>query len=188
MIVLLLLCVVSGVLIGYISSERPGHVSMDSVLNRQVTCGQFCLRIAASLYGISCDESHVLLICPPSEYGTRLGRLQNTASMIGMKADVTKLTWEKLFDMQHLVILHVNNNHYVLANPKEKSGDTVRVYDPDLGPRWHNKKSLEAIWQGTSLVLVKDPNFRSGALILTPSFMIDEGNVTNEDEALYFLP
>jgi hypothetical protein len=125
---------------------------------------------------------------PPNKNGTKLVKLQNAASKIGMKANIDQLTWEKLFDMRDIVILHVNNNHYVLANPNEKRGNAIRVYDPKLGARWFTRKNLESIWQGTSLILVKDTNYRSNSFISAPFFMIDKGDVKAKNKALYIFP
>jgi ABC-type bacteriocin/lantibiotic exporter with double-glycine peptidase domain len=137
------------------------------------------------LYGIPCDESYALFLCPPDTDGTRLGDLSKAAIKLGMKTNVTKLTWKQLLNMQEFSILHVNDNHYVLANPNEQHNGMIRIYDPDLGARWYDQISLESIWRGTSLILTKDSDFRSSSFISTPVFWIDRGDLTTENEALY---
>jgi hypothetical protein len=102
-----------------------------------------------------------------------------------MKARIANLTWEKLLTTTEFAILHVNDNHYVLANPNERQGDAIRIYDHDLGARWYDQQSLEAIWQGTSLVLARDPKFKFPSLISTPTYWIDKGDFTEDNEVEY---
>lgn len=186
--VLLLFCINLGIFLGYLFSTKTERVVPNLPLDRRTACGPFCLRIASNLYGIPCDESYVLFLCPPDASGTRLGDLSKAAIKLGMKANVTKLTWKQLLNMQEFSILHVNDNHYVLANPNEQNNEMIRIYDPDLGARWYDQLSLESIWRGTSLILTKDSDFRSSSFISTPVFWIDRGDLTTENEALYHFP
>jgi hypothetical protein len=186
--VLLLLSINLGIFLGYFFSTKTERVITNLSADRQTACGPFCLRIAANLYGIPCDESYALSLCPPDANGTRLGDLSKSATKLGMKAKITKLTWKQLSDMQEYSILHVNDNHYVLANPNEKNNGMIRIYDPDIGARWYDQMSLESIWRGTSLILTKDPDFRSSSFVSTPIFWIDRGDLTIEDDAVYLFP
>jgi hypothetical protein len=183
--ILLIVCANVGAFLGYFFTVKPGRVDVDSPFDRRVACGAFCLRIAANLYGIPSDEAHALSRCPPEADGTRLTSLEKAAPKFGMKASVAHLTWEKLLTMTEFAILHVNDNHYVLANPNERNGDAIRIYDHDLGARWYDQQSLEAIWQGTSLILARDPNFKFPSLISTPTYWIDKGDFTEDNEVEY---
>jgi hypothetical protein len=186
--VLLLLCINLGIFLGYFFSTKKERIVSNLPLDRRVACGPFCLRIAANLYGISCDESYALFLCPPDTDGIRIGDLSKAAIKLGMKANITKLTWKQLLNMQEFSILHVNDNHYVLANPNEQNNEMIRIYDPDLGARWYDQMSLESIWRGTSLTLMKDSDFRSSSFISTPAFWIDRGDLTTENDVVYLFP
>ena len=142
--------------------------------------------MAANLYGIPCDEAHALTLCPPGADGTRLRDLQKAAPEFGLKASTAKLSWQKLLALEAFAILHVNGNHYVLADPNKRNGDAIRIYDHDIGARWYDQQALEAIWKGTSLVLEKYPNFEFPSLISAPTYWIDKGDFTAKDDAEYF--
>jgi hypothetical protein len=187
-VALLLLCINLGIFLGYFFSTKKERIVPNLPLDRRTACGPFCLRIAANLYGIPCNESYALFLCPPDADGTRIGDLSKAATQLGMKANITKLTWKQLLNMQEFSILHVNDNHYVLANPNEQNNGMIRIYDPDLGARWYDQMSLESIWRGTSLTLAKDSDFRSSSFISTPVFWIDRGDLTTENEAVYLFP
>jgi len=186
-VVLLLICVNVGVFFGYLFNGKTGRVATPPPpSDREVACGALCLRLAANLYGIPCEEYQALSHCPPNSDGTRLGDLQKAAIKFGLKANMAKLSWQKLRLLQELVILHVNDNHYVLANLNELNGDRIRIYDYDLGTRWYDQKSLEAIWKGTSLVLAKDLDFQVPLPLLVPTYWIDKGDFTANENAEYF--
>jgi len=150
--ILLLVCVNVGVFIGYFISRKTERVVTNVPPDRQAACGPLCLRIAANLYGLPSDEAHALSLCPPGTDGTQLRDIQRAAPKFGMKATIVNLTWDKLLTMTEFAILHVNDDHYVLANPNEQNnergGNAIRIYDYDLGARWYDQKSLEAIYGG----------------------------------------
>ena len=61
----------------------------------------------------------------------------------------------------------------------------IRIYDYDIGARWYDKESLEAVWRGTSLVLAQDTNFQSPSSVSTATYWVDQGDLDTDDDAEY---
>ena len=64
-VALFLVCVNVEVFLGYFIGGQTSQVAINenSPLSNRTACGPFCLRIAANLYGIPCDETmHCLFV------------------------------------------------------------------------------------------------------------------------------
>ena len=105
---------------------------------------------------------------------------------IRLESEHRPIVVKNLLNLPGFAILHVNDNHYVLADPNKRNDNAFRIYDHDIGARWYNQQSLEAVWKGTSLVLEKDPNFKFPSLISAPTYWIDKGDFTAKEDAEYF--
>ena len=77
-------------------------------------CGIACLKMICQHFGKEVSLSFLSKICGPTNEGTSLLSISETASIIGLKAVCYKLSISELSKTQTPCILHWNQNHFVV--------------------------------------------------------------------------
>ena len=77
-------------------------------------CGIACLKMICQHFGKEVSLSFLSKICGPTNEGTSLLSISETASIIGLKTVCYKLSISELSKTQTPCILHWNQNHFVV--------------------------------------------------------------------------
>lgn len=98
-------------------------------------CGPTCLRIIAKHYGKLISIQEIRKLSETTRSGSNLLKLSDGAEAIGFKTIGARLDFKKLEQAQLSLIVHWNNNHFVVVYRIYKG----RVYlsDPGYGLIFH---------------------------------------------------
>jgi hypothetical protein len=138
-------------------------------------CGVIALHFACLRLGLNVVEEDLEKSLPVDRDGISFGRLEQKARELGLRPRLTRLSWEQLCLLETPVILWVDNNHFLLADPRErhpKGEEMIRIYDPGDLASWFSRAQLEKRWTGECMILagqedppVQGPRVRFSSLI-----------------------
>ncbi len=129
-------------------------------------CGVACLSMACSAMGRHVDLYAIEEHCSPTMQGVSLKGMADAAKAIGLKADPARIPPEYLMQKDiGPVILHWNQNHFVLFRRASRSGRRFLIADPAKGERWYGYEELRRHWLTDST----DSEAKGIALLLSPT-------------------
>lgn len=120
---------------------------------KQNNCGPAALKMIFDRYNISVTIDEIDQNIALTEKGSSMLALKEMAELKGLKAEGWKLTLEDFLTQQFPVLLFVHNNHFIVVD--SVSNNEIFVRDPAIGRLKINKKKLQNIWNGETLILIK---------------------------------
>ena len=124
--------------IGVVALSRPAAAQLAAYSSfgpifqgGKEECGPQCLYVASRILMISADYTRLASTSGLNENGTSLLGLKHGAESIGLKATGAKLEIADWRSIEPLSILHLKEDHFVLAPRAEGGG--LRVFDPGKG-------------------------------------------------------
>lgn len=108
-------------------------------------CGTACLTMVCNHYGLSYSMEEISEMCPATAEGVSLYGMIQTAKKLGFTAISTKASLELLSKARWPVILHWNQNHFVVLY-KIKNGHTYYIADPGKGLVRYTKEEFVKHW------------------------------------------
>ena len=122
-----------------------------------VDCGPACLATVLAHWGKRESLHHLRELAGTTQTGTSLFGLYRAAKSLGLEARALEVDLERLRNLTLPVILHWDNNHYVvLAKLTEHK---ALIQDPAAGQRWLPLEELVKHWTGKLLWLEPGENF-----------------------------
>lgn len=128
-----------------------------------MTCGLAALSMVCGWWGVRYGVERLERLCPPTREGVSMLGLQKTASMLGLDAKGVRMMPEALAGTEGPVILHWDQNHFVVLYGVERGGERYRIADPAKGCMKMGRRELLEHWTA-------DPTGRTPgvALLATP--------------------
>ena len=113
-------------------------------------CGPTAIRIVAKSYGKSIDIQKLRELAETTREGSSLHGLSEAAEAIGFHTIGVKLPLEDITEVPLPIIIHWNNNHFVVVYKvkKKKQKYVIYVSDPAHGLLKWNEKQFIAHWIG----------------------------------------
>lgn len=143
-------------------------------------CGPTCLRIVAKHFGRHYNLETLRELTWKTREGVSLLTISDAAEKIGFRTQGARLSWDKLQTVPLPVILHWNQNHFVVLYKIKKKRNDFEFYisDPAHGLVVYNQKEFLKSWAST----VQDDKPAGIALLLEPmaEFYKDEGEEVNK--------
>lgn len=130
-------------------------------------CGPTCLRIIAKYYGKLISLKDIRDFSETTRSGSNLLKLSEAAESIGFKTIGAKLNFHKLKNAPLPLIVHWDNNHFVVVYRIKKN--KVYISDPSYGLISFSKEDFIGRWIGNGA----DENTKEGITLLmdlTPDF------------------
>ena len=112
-------------------------------------CGAVCLQMLCAFYGKPISLQYIKEGLSISRIGITIRDVKTRATELGLNTIVAKATLQQIVKMQSPVILHWNNNHFVvLYKVKKERGDTYSYYiaDPANGKIKFTEKEIKRYW------------------------------------------
>lgn len=143
-------------------------------------CGPTCLRIVAKHFGRHYNLEMLRELTWKSREGVSLLTISDAAEKIGFRTQGTRIVWELLLEMPLPVVLHWNQDHFVVLYKIKKSRKGLEFYisDPAHGLVIYNKNEFLKCWASTQqegepagIVLLLEP---------TAEFYKEEGETVNK--------
>jgi len=126
-------------------------------------CGPSCLRMIAKFYGKIINLQKLREISGANRNGVSLLGISEAAEKIGFRTTGAKITLSILKKIELPVILHWNQNHFIVLY--EIKRNTFYVADPDKGLMTYDEHEFSNHWLGT-----KNQSVNEGiVLMLTPT-------------------
>lgn len=136
-------------------------------------CGVACLSMACSALGRYVSTQEIERYCTPTVQGVSLKGMTDGATAIGLEAKPVRIPLEYLLQENDCqIILHWNQNHFVLLRRVSRSGRKLLIADPAKGERWFTVEELLRHWgtqedskevKGIGLLLYPTDEFYSRA-------------------------
>jgi ABC transporter, ATP-binding protein len=128
-------------------------------------CGAVCLQMLCAFYGKPISLQYIKEGLSISRIGITIRDVKTRATELGLNTIVAKATLQQIVKMQSPVILHWNNNHFVvLYKVKKERGDTYSYYiaDPANGKIKFTEKEIKRYWleeKEDGIVILTQPTF-----------------------------
>jgi ATP-binding cassette, subfamily B, bacterial len=146
-------------------------------------CGPSCLRIIAKYYGKNISLQKLRDIAGINREGVSLLGISEAAEKIGFRSTGIKLTLKQLAEIDLPVILHWNQNHFVVLY--KVKNNQYHVADPAKGLIIYTKAEFLKYWLSTP------NNSHSEGILLalspTPDFYSQEGDKADGLDFSYLL-
>lgn len=128
-------------------------------------CGPTCLRMVAKYYGRSYSLEFLRERAFLTRDGVSMLGISSAAEQIGFHTIGVRISFDKLCDSPMPLIVHWNQNHFVVVYKVKKGGEKIYVADPAHGLVCYNKQEFLTCWLST-----KTENEDTGiALLLEPT-------------------
>lgn len=88
-------------------------------------CGSACLAMICMFHGQKRNLNEISKICRPSISGISVNGIEEAAEKLGLKADSRFIPYKELTSISHPVILHWNQNHFVILFKVSKNGKKI---------------------------------------------------------------
>jgi ATP-binding cassette subfamily B protein len=146
-------------------------------------CGPTCLRMIAKHYGKNFSLQKLRDISGINREGVSLLGISEAAEKIGFRTNGARLYLKELKDAELPMILHWNQNHFVVLY--KIKNDRYYIADPAKALIVYTEKEFVKHWLHTS----KNENPEGISLVLTPTpeFYQQEGDSTNSVDLSYLL-
>jgi len=143
-------------------------------------CGPTCLRIVAKHFGRHYNLETLRELTWKTREGVSLLTISDAAEKIGLRTQGARVVWKMLLDVPLPVILHWNQEHFVVLYKvkKGRKGLEFFISDPAHGLVVYNKEEFLKCWASTQ----QEDEPAGIALLLEPTaeFYKEEGEKVNK--------
>lgn len=131
-------------------------------------CGVACLVMVCRHYGASVGISRLEALCRPTVEGVSMKAIADAAGEAGIATCGIKVVTDRLQEMPLPMILHWNQNHFVVLYRISRGGKRFHIADPGKGKMTLTREEFERHWapaaeggeaKGLALVLQPDEEF-----------------------------
>lgn len=146
-------------------------------------CGPTCLRIIAKYYGKLITLQEIRDLSETTREGSSLLKLSDASESLGFKSLGVKIKLSTLREAQLPLIVHWNNNHFIVVYKITKN--SVYVSDPSFGLLKYSKKEFVTGWIGNNA----NESINEGIALLlelTPKFYENEYDQENKKSLNFF--
>jgi ATP-binding cassette subfamily B protein len=161
-------------------AKFPNYLQPDAM-----DCGPTCLRIVAKHFGRHYNLDTLRELTWKSRDGVSLLTISDAAEKIGFRTQGARINLETLFEVPLPIILHWNQDHFVVLYKikKKKNKKTFFVSDPAHGLVEYNKDEFINSWAS----IQQDGDPAGIALLLEPTaeFYTEEGEKVNKSGFKY---
>ncbi len=135
-------------------------------------CGVACLTAVSRYFGARYTTvNDIDKVCHATTEGVSMQALRDGASKIGMRTAAGRLTLDRLeFYSGYPMILHWDQNHFVVLYRVSRKGRRFHIFDPGKGRITYNREDFLRHWAtttaddgqpaGIAMVLAADSNFK----------------------------
>lgn len=109
-------------------------------------CGVACLAMVASCFGKRYSLPFLSEVCTPTAEGVSLLGIADGAKAIGIETRSYKTSLEALEGMELPVIVHWNQNHFVVLHAITRGGRRFHVADPGKGMTTYTREEFMSHW------------------------------------------
>lgn len=148
----------------------PNYIQIDSK-----DCGATCIKIIAKHFGIKLNIEKLRYLSQTTRTGSNLLNLSDGAESLGFRTLGVKLNLNKLEDLSLPIILHWNNNHYVVLYHIKK--EIYYISDPAIGLIEYNEQEFLKFWIGNNADVTTEEGI---ALLLEPTPKFYKSEFDNE--------
>ena len=148
-------------------------------------CGSACLAMICMFHGQKRNLNEISKICRPSISGISVNGIEEAAEKLGLKADSRFIPYKELTSISHPVILHWNQNHFVILFKVSKNGKKFYVSDPGKGISTYSHDEFRKHWVST--IIGGEENGVVISLLPTKDFNRDKIMNDPEPRSLKFL-
>lgn len=130
-------------------------------------CGIACLVSVCRYYGIRYSPGFIARYCSHTEAGVSLLSLSKAAEAIGFETMCVSLPHDRLTECRLPVILHWNQNHYVVLYRIDRKKERFHICDPAKGLLTLTKEEFLNRWCGTrdkGIALLLEPGTDFGKI------------------------
>jgi len=149
----------------------------------QMDCGPSCLRMVAKHYGKNFSLQRLRQISGINKEGVSLLGISEAAEKIGFRTTGSKITLSQLAETELPLILHWNQNHFVVLY--RIKNNTYYVADPAKGLIKYNQSEFVKYWLGR-----QNNDVKQGIVLTlspTPDLYAQEGDKNNGLNWAYLL-
>jgi hypothetical protein len=137
---------------------------ISGLANSENACGPWAFFVAVARQGIPMSGNKIKQDLPVTDTGVSFGDLVKYAQEHGLSTRLVTLSWDELKNAESPVILWVDGNHFLTADPREEhpdGNDMMRIYDLRLPAEWLSRAKLQERWTGECLVVHKSTSASS---------------------------
>ena len=148
-------------------------------------CGSACLAMICMFHGQKKNLNEISKICRSSISGISVNGIEEAAVKLGLKADSRFIPYKELSSICHPVILHWNQNHFVILFKVSKNGRKFYISDPGKGISTYSHEEFRKHWVST--IIDGEENGVIISLLPTKDFNRDKVINYTESRSLKFL-
>lgn len=124
------------------------HKFTKQLQHDTMLCGVACLEMICEYYNKKYSASYLSTICRPTTEGVSMLSIRNTAYVLGVDGECSKINLDGIKNISAPCILHWNQNHFVVLY-KVKKGTTFYIADPAKGLVKYNIEDFKKHWIST---------------------------------------
>ena len=113
-----------------------------------MTCGPASLAMVCGWWGKRYGLSVMERLCPPTREGVSMLGLVKTARALGLEANAVKICPDAIGDITMPLILHWEQNHYVVLYEADTRRGRYKVADPGKGKITYRRDEFLRRWTG----------------------------------------
>lgn len=148
-------------------------------------CGSACLAMICMFHGQKKNLNEISKICRYSISGISVNGIEEAAEKLGLKADSRFIPYKELSSIDHPVILHWNQNHFVILFKVSNNGRKFYISDPGKGISTYPHDEFRKHWVST--IIDGEENGVIISLLPTKDFNRDKVINYTESRSLKFL-
>ncbi|WP_417888074.1 peptidase domain-containing ABC transporter [Zunongwangia sp.] len=130
-------------------------------------CGPTCIKIIAKHFGKNLSVQELRKLSETTRIGSRLNDLSEAAEKIGFRTLAVKVALKDIIEAPLPLILHWNNNHFVVLYKVKKgkfyisdpAHDLISYNEQDFLRGWIGKNSTQETAEGIALLMETTPKF-----------------------------
>jgi len=97
-------------------------------------CGPACLQMVCAFYGKSVSQQYIKDGMSISRIGVTIRDIKDRAAELGLNCVIAKSKIEQLRNIQSPVIIHWNNNHFVILYKVRRKRDNSQSFNIAIVP------------------------------------------------------
>ena len=145
-------------------------------------CGTACLAMICKYYGKTPNMSLISNICKPTKSGINIIGIEESARKLGLIPDSRFLPYDNLRYLTKPVILHWDQNHFVVLFKVSDNGNKFHVSDPGKGLITYSLEEFRKHWISTTI----DCEEHGVIIQLSPSEKFSTENNIQVQESISF--
>ena len=114
-------------------------------------CGAACLAMICSYYGQKKNIQDIYQLCKPSVYGISIRGIEYAAQILGLNTDSYFISLKDLVSLNKPVILHWNQNHFVILFKTNNGGQKFHISDPAKGLLTYSFDEFRKYWVSSNV-------------------------------------